>query len=420
MQRTLQVVIIGGGFGGLRAARHLGDSDLEVTLIDKSNHHLFQPLLYQVATAGLSPADIAYPIRSILSDFKNIEVVWGEVLSIDPVNKIVSILDKNFPFDYLICATGAYHSYFAHETWAKSAPGLKTINDAVFIRQKILSAFEKAETETDLVRKNQWLTFVVIGAGPTGVEMAGAIAELSYRALISDFRHINPKSTRVILIEAGSQVLATFPKVLAKKAQQKLEEFGVEVRLNSRVQNIDGIQVTLDNEQISAQNIIWAAGVKASPAGEWLDAEVDKSGRVVVNQDLSVPKFPNIFVIGDTALVRDSEGRPLPGVAPVAMQQGIYVAKKILSLTNGEKFTRIFKYLDKGNLATVGRKFAVGEMGRFTFSGIFAWLIWLVVHIYYLIGFRNRVLVLFQWTWSYVTFQRGARLITGEKRRESA
>lgn len=407
-----RLVIVGGGFGGLRAALQLARSPVQITLIDRSNHHLFQPLLYQVATAGLSPADIAYPIRSVLHDQKNAEVVMGEVTGVDTARREVRTRDGHaYPYDYLVLATGARHGYFGHDEWERFAPGLKTIADAVQIRQRILLAFEKAEKESDPAQRAARLNFVIVGGGPTGVEMAGAIAELSYRALASDFRRIDPRATKIILLEAGPKILASFPDSLSQRAREKLEQFGVEVRTGAKVEAIDATGVVVNGQRIPSLNAIWAAGVLASPIGKWIGCETDRVGRVKVNPDLSVPGYPDIFVIGDAASLNDERGKPLPGVAPVAMQQGKHVAEVIEARLEGAE-SRPFHYWDKGNLATVGRRFAIADVGKLRMAGFPAWLVWVVVHIYYLIGFRNRVVVLLQWAWAYLTFQRGARLIT--------
>lgn len=413
-----RVVVVGGGFGGLRLAKSLARSPVSITLIDRSNHHLFQPLLYQVATAGLSPADIAYPIRSVLKDQKNAEVVMSEVTGVDAEKNEVITKDGRYPYDYLVLATGASHGYFGHPEWEKFAPGLKTIPDAVQIRQKILLAFEKAEKEPDPVKQAALLTFVLVGGGPTGVEMAGAIAELSHYALSTDFRHIDPRLTKVILVEAGPRILTSFPDKLSTKAQQALERLGVDVRTDSRVELVDGEGVMVNGKRISATNVIWAAGVVASPIGKWLGCETDRVGKVKVNPDLSVPNHPNIFVVGDAACVYDKGGRPLPGVAPVAMQAGAHVASVIEARIEGHE-GQPFKYWDKGNLATVGRTFAIADVGILKVWGIGAWAVWVVVHVYYLIGFKNRILVLIQWAWAYLTFQRGARLITDAQLKQS-
>lgn len=409
------VLIVGAGFGGLKAARALRNVPIDLKIVDKSNHHLFQPLLYQVATATLSPAAIASPIRNILKDQKNAEVLMEEVVGVDPKGKTLQTIKRTIPYDYLILATGATHSYFGRDEWESFAPGLKTISDATGIRQRILSAFELAEAESDPHLQKEFLTFCVIGGGPTGVELAGAIAELAHRALASDFRKIDPKTTRILLIEAGPRILSSFPESLSNKAQKKLEALGVEVKTSHRVEGITKKEVTVNQQKISAATILWAAGVISSPAGKWLSAEVDRVGRVKVLPDLTVPGYPDIFVIGDAAAVDIGNGKTLPGVAPVAMQEGLYVAHLIQARLKGQK-APAFKYFDKGNLATVGRGFAVAQVKNASLSGLIAWWAWVVVHIYYLIGFRNRFLVLFEWAWAYLTFQKGARLITEPKK----
>lgn len=413
----LRVVIVGGGFGGLQAAKALGNAPVQVTIIDRNNHHLFQPLLYWVATAGLSPAEISSPIRRILRKQKNTEVIMSEVTGIDIQGQRVLMDDRSLPYDYLLLATGAQDNYFGHPEWSKYAPGLKTIVEATAIRSQILRAFEIAEVETDPEKIRELLTFVLVGAGPTGVEMAGAIAELSHKALAKDFRHIDPTSTRVVLVEAGARVLGAFPEKLAKKAQQELNRLGVEVRTSSLVENIDANGVFIGGKRIASKTVIWTAGVAASAAGKWLETEVDRGGRVLVNADLSMPERPNIFVIGDTASLARS-GTPLPGVAPVAMQQGRYVAALIKQRVISGGPERPFQYRDKGSLATIGRSYAVVNFKGLSLVGLAAWLLWLVVHIYYLIGFRNRLVTLFQWAWTYMTFNRGARLITISDRPE--
>jgi NADH dehydrogenase len=404
------VVIVGGGFGGLQAAVALAQLPVRLTLIDRTNHHLFQPLLYQVATAGLSPADIASPIRHVLKRSKNVEVLMAEVTGLDSVNRRVLMGQDTLGYDYLILATGARHSYLGHDEWEQFAPGLKSINDATSIRQRILRAFEAAELEGDEACKREWLTFILVGAGPTGVEMAGAIAELAHTALKDEFRRITPSSAHILLLEAGPRIMASFPEELAADAQHKLEQMGVEVRTNTRVEQIDANGAVAGDKRIPSRTIIWTAGVKASPAGSWLSAATDRAGRVMVNPDLSVPGRPEIFVIGDTAHV-EQEGAQLPGVAPVAMQQGRYVATVIRNRVRGQAVPPPFHYHDKGNLATVGRRFAIVAAGQVKLAGLIAWLMWLTVHIFYLIGFRNRLLVMLQWMWAYFTFDRGVRII---------
>jgi len=387
---------------------------VQVIVLDSSNFHLFQPLLYQVATAGLSPADIASPIRHILRRQKNADVQLKTVTGVDTAKNEVIAGVERIPFDFLVVATGARHSYFGHEQWEKNAPGLKSISDATKIRRNILLAFERAELEGDEKKRQALLTFVIVGGGPTGVELAGAIAELSQTALAKEFRHVDPRTAKVIVIEAGPRVLASFPEKLSHKALGALSSLGVDVRTGSRVTHVDFDGVWLGENQILSKNVIWAAGVIASPAGQWLQTKNDGAGRVIVSPDLSIPGHRNIYVIGDTACVVIN-GKPLPGVSPVAMQEGRYVARLIKMKTAGEDSSKPFFYKDKGNLATVGRKFAVADLGFVKLSGFVAWVAWLLVHIYFLIGFQNRILVLIQWAWAYLTFQRGARLIVSDK-----
>ena len=405
-----QVVIIGGGFGGIKAAHTLQDVPVDITLIDRNNHHVFQPLLYQVATAELSPADISGPIRHILRKQQNTNVMMAEVTSIDLEHQYVHMGQRSLHYDYLIIATGATHGYFGHDEWERFAPGLKTIADATAIRRKVLLAFEAAEMETDPAKLQALLTFVLVGAGPTGVEMAGAIAELAHKALASDFRHIDPKLAHIILVEAGPRMLLAFPEKLATKAQKALEKLHVEIKLHTPVTNIDDEGVFLGDTHLDAKTVIWTAGVAASPAGKWLGAEVDRAGRVKVQTDLTIPGHANVFVIGDTASVFQ-DGKPLPGVAPVAMQEGVYAGSVIASHVAGKEKREPFHYKNKGNLATVGRAYGIADFGFVRLTGFVGWAFWLGVHIFFLIGFRNRFLVLFQWAWAYLTFQRGARLI---------
>jgi len=405
------VVIVGGGFGGLTATRALCKAPVTITLIDRSNHHLFQPLLYQVATASLSPADIAAPIRAILRRQVNSEVMMDEVIGVDAKERLVLTKTRRIPYDYLILATGSFYGYFGHEDWNKFAPGLKCITDAIQIRRRILTAFEEAEMESDPEKRKAFLTFVVVGAGPTGVEMAGSIGELARYALRKDFRHVDPGMTKIVLIEANERILMGFPLALAKKAQRKLESLGVEIITKTRVDHIDENGVEFEGNRVRAKTVIWAAGVVASPAGKWLQAETDRAGRVKVEPNLSLPGHPEIFVVGDTALYTQN-GKSLPGVAPVAMQQGKYVAALIRRKLKGDPPLKPFRYKNKGNLATVGRGYAVAEFRKLRISGGFAWITWLFVHIYYLIGFRRRLIVFIHWMWSYFTFKRGARLIT--------
>jgi NADH dehydrogenase len=409
--RPKRAVIIGAGFGGLSAAKGLARAPFDVTVVDRHNYHLFQPLLYQVATAALSPGDIAGPVRGVLRHQRNANVILAKVSGIDVARREVVAEGRRIPFDELIIATGAEHAYFGND-WASYAPGLKTIDDATYLRRRILLAFERAETEPDADERRRLLNFVVVGGGPTGVEMAGAIAELAKRALASDFRSIDPRSARIILLEAGPRLLPSFDATLSEKARHSLEQLGVEVRLGSGVTDCDGASVAIGRERIETRTIIWAAGVQASPAAEWLGVESDRAGRVRVQADLSVPGHPNIFVVGDAACALGADGQPLPGVAPVAKQQGQYVARLLVARAEGKTFPP-FRYRDFGSLATIGRKRAVAQFGAFKISGLAAWLLWSVAHIYFLIGFRNRLAVALHWLWNYVTFQRGTRLITG-------
>jgi NADH dehydrogenase len=408
-------VIVGGGFGGLYAARALADAPVRVTLVDRRNHHLFQPLLYQVATAALSPADIAQPIRSILRRQANAEVILGEVSAIDPVRREVVVDHRDHAdtlgYDFLILATGAGHAYFGHDDWASLAPGLKSLEDALEIRRRILLAFEEADREEDPARQQALLTFIVVGGGPTGVELAGAIAEIAHQALAADFDNIDPTAARVVLVEAGNRLLSTFPASLGRRATSALDRLGVEVRLGRPVTEIVPGRVRIGSDAISAGTVLWAAGVRASPLGAILSVPLDRVGRVLVAPDLSVPGHPEIFVVGDLAALTDEHGQQLPGTAPVAIQEGRYAAGKIVSAVNGEA-ARPFRYRVRGNLATVGRNSAVVDLGRVRLWGFPAWLVWAVVHVFNLIGFRNRLLVAIQWLWLYLTFQRGARLIT--------
>jgi NADH:ubiquinone reductase (H+-translocating) len=407
------IVIIGGGFGGLTAALALRNLPVRVTLIDRRNYHLFQPLLYQVATAGLSPADIASPIRGILRRQRNTTVLLGKVTGVNVADKAVLIDKQSVTYDQLVIATGARHAYFNHEEWECFAPGLKKIDDATDIRGRILVAFERAENSSDARERQRLLTFVIVGGGPTGVELAGAIAELARRALSSDFRNIDPRSARIVLLHSGPRLLAAFPETLSAAAKRALERLGVEVRLGTRVTRCGPEGVIISNDGIEADTIIWAAGVMASPAAKWLGAEQDRAGRDVVECDLTLSGHPEIFVIGDTALVKAADGKLLPGIAPVAKQQGAYVARVIAARVRGKPAPAPFRYRHLGTMATIGRKSAVADFGKLRLSGFIAWLLWGVIHIYFLVGFRNRVAVLMGWLWAYLTFERGARLITG-------
>ena len=408
-----RVVIVGAGFAGLSAAKALSGSPFEVIVVDRHNYHLFQPLLYQVATAGLSPADIAAPIRGILGAQPNTTVLLAMVSGVDVARREVVAGSQRIAYDYLILATGAQHAYFGHDDWEPYAPGLKTIDDATQLRARILLAFERAETEPDAAEKRRLLNFVIVGGGPTGVEMAGAIAELANRALAKDFRTIDPRSARIILAEAGPRLLTPFDPSLSAKALRSLQRLGVDVRLDAAVTECDESGVLIGSEHIPTQTVVWAAGVMASPAGAWLGVPTDRAGRVAVGPDLSVAGHPEIFVVGDTALVMDRNGKPLPGVAPVAKQQGQYVANLLIARAKQTTPPPPFRYRDFGSLATIGRKLAIMQRGRFKLSGFPAWVLWSVAHIYFLIGFRNRLIVALNWLWNYVTFQRGTRLITG-------
>ncbi len=406
-----RVVIIGAGFGGLEAAKHLADKPVQVTVIDRTNYHLFQPLLYQVATAALSPADIAAPVRGILGKYENIEVILAEVQAVDVAGRTVQTADRETPYDYLIVATGARHSYFGHDEWEKFAPGLKSLEDAIEIRRRILMAFEFAEETTDPEARAAAMNFVIIGGGPTGVEMAGAIAEIARETLAKDFRHIDPSNARVILVEGEKRVLASYPEDLSASAQKQLQELGVEVITGTRAGNLTEEGLEVGGKFIPCRVKIWAAGNAASSVGKTLGVPVDRVGRVVVQDDLTIPGYPEVQVIGDLANFTSKEGKPLPGVSPVAIQEGRHAATNILHMVAGAKPQR-FYYWDKGSMATIGRNRAVADLNFVHFSGFLAWLAWLFVHVIYLVGFRNRILVLFQWAWAYVTFNKGARLIT--------
>ncbi len=436
-----RVVIVGAGFGGLNAAQALAKAPVQITVIDRKNFHTFQPLLYQVATAGLSPGEIAAPIRSILRSHKNVEVLMAEVSAFDPERRTVMTSEANIPYDYLIVAAGAGHSYFGHDEWEPYAPGLKTIEDALEIRRRVLLAFELEERQAAAGETTARLNFVVVGGGPTGVELAGTLAEIARHALAHEFRSIDPASTHILLLEGGPRVLPAYAEDLSRSAQEQLNRLGVEVRTSTTVTQIEPGAVVAGNTRLPATIVLWAAGVAASPLGKKLGAPVDRAGRVLVQPDLSLPGHPEVFVIGDLAALKDEHGKLLPGVAPVAMQQGRYVAKLIREeiskgirkgapplsrrLRQGgdvdvdfhpkaKPVTRPpFHYWDKGSLATIGRAAAVAQFGKIHISGFVAWLAWLFVHILFLIGFRNRLLVFIQWAWSYVTYERGARLITG-------
>jgi NADH:quinone reductase (non-electrogenic) len=405
-----KVVIIGAGFGGIEAAKALRRAPVEVIVIDRQNHHCFQPLLYQVATAALSPADVAWPIRHILRKQKNATVLMAEVHAIDTTKRRVQIDSVSVPYDYLVLATGATHSYFGHDEWAEVAPGLKRIEDATRIRRRILIAFERAELATDAAERQRLLTFAIVGGGATGVEMAGAISEVARQSLAMDFRRIDPTTARIVLIEAGPRIMPTFPQNLSDYIRRTLAKKGVEVVTSTRVMSCDAHGVELEHGRLDADTIIWAAGVVASPAARWLDAQHDRAGRVKLGPDLSVPTHPNVFVVGDTAAVTDQPG--IPGTAPPAKQMGRYVGRLIDARMTGGPLPPPFRYRHMGDLATIGRQAAVVKLGRFELTGFLGWLFWSVVHIYFLIEARDRFIVAFTWLWDYVTFQRGARLIT--------
>jgi NADH:quinone reductase (non-electrogenic) len=411
-----RVVILGAGFGGLSAAKALRNAPCDVVMIDERNYHLFQPLLYQVATAALSPAEIASPIRSILSRQKNARVVMARVTGIDPDRKKVQLQDgREEPFDYLVVATGARHAYFGHDDWEKYAPGLKKIEDATDIRRRILLAFERAETTDDPEEREALLTFVVIGGGATGVEMAGAIAEVAHWALADEFRVIDPTQARIVLIEAGPRLLPAFPEDLAEHARKALTKLGVEVELGRAVEHCDAGGITYGGERLAAGTIVWGAGVQASLAAKWLGADKDRAGRVLVAKDLSVPGHPDIFVVGDTAAVTDPKGQPVPGIAPAAKQMGAYAGRAIAARVAGKKDVGPFRYRHAGSLATIGRSAAIADFGWIKVKGWPAWWLWGIAHIYFLIDFRSRFIVAMQWFWSYLTYRRGARLITGSE-----
>jgi NADH:ubiquinone reductase (H+-translocating) len=407
-----RVLIVGGGFGGLYAARALRRAPVDVTVVDRRNHHVFQPLLYQVAMAGLSPGDIASPIRWILRRQKNVEVILAEAIGFDLAANRLILKDDVLAYDYLIVATGATHAYFGHDEWRRTAPGLKTLEDALEIRRRVLIAFERAEREKDPARRAAELTFVVIGGGPTGVEMAGALAEISRHSLAKDFRHFDPGSARILLVEGGPSILSAFPEDLRQAALRDLERLGVTVRTNSIVTEVAPGVVSIGSESIRAETVLWAAGVSASPLGAALGVPLDRAGRVKVRPDLTIPGASNVFVIGDLASLAGEDGRQLPGVAQVAMQMGRHAVHNILRAIEHQPL-RPFRYHDLGNMATIGRASAIADFGRFRLTGLLAWLAWLFVHILNLIGFRNRLVVMVQWAWAYFTYQRAIRLIAG-------
>ena len=409
--KNLKVVIVGGGFVGINAAKILSRSKIiQLTIIDRSNHHLFQPLLYQVATAGLSPAEIAVPIRSLFSERENVQVVKDEILSVHANKNIAKGKYGEYDYDYLIMAAGATHNYFGKEEWEINAPGLKTLAQATEIRKRIMNAFEKAEIEKNTEECKKLLTFVVVGGGPTGIELAGAIGEMTRFTLARDFRRINPKFTRIILLEASNRILSSFDETLSSIATRDLESIGVQVWTQSMVSKVTKDFVEVGNEKIFSSTVIWAAGVKASKIGQSMNTDLDQLGRIKVKKDLSLPKYKNVFVAGDQACFYGKNGRPLPSIAPVAMQQGKHIARNILNELDS-KPRKNFAYLDKGQMATIGRKRAIVEVKGIRFGGFVAWIAWLFIHIFYLSGFKNRLIVLIQWGYSYFSFARGARLI---------
>jgi len=409
LQRVPHVVIIGGGFGGLYAARALRKAPVRVTLIDRRNHHLFQPLLYQVATAGLNAADIAAPIRRILRGQRNVTVLMAEVTDIDVACKRVMMGQRHLSYDHLVVATGATHAYFGHDDWAAHAPGLKSLEDAQEIRRRVLTAYERAEAESDPERRREWLTFAVVGAGPTGVELAGALGEIAHRTLAQDFQHVDTREARILLLDASDRILGTYPEQLSASAVDQLRTLGVEVRTGARVIDIDETGIQCEDGRIAARTVLWAAGVQASALGGRLGAPLDRAGRVLVDPDLTVPGHDDVYVIGDLAALQP-DGRWIPGVAPAAIQQGNHVAVTIQRRIEG-RAAEPFHYRDKGSLATIGRARAVAQFGRTRFTGIVAWWLWLAVHIFFLIGFRNRFVVMFEWSWAYWTWQRSNRVI---------
>ena len=408
------MVIVGGGFAGLNAAKGLANApEIDVTLLDARNHHLFQPLLYQVATAGLSPAEIAAPIRAILTHARNIRVLQEQVVDVDLSRRMVVSDSGEHPYDYVLLACGSKHAYFGHDAWEVHAPGLKTLEQATEIRRRVLTAFEEAEKEASPERKRALLTFVIVGGGPTGVELAGAIGEMSRFTLARDFRHIDPTLARVILVEAGPRILPSFDKSLAARAARDLESLGVQIWSQSLVTNIDAEGLDVGTERLLCRTVLWAAGVKASSLGQRLGADLDRQGRVIVGPDLSLAGHREVFIAGDLAHVKGPDGNPLPGMAPAALQQGRYVARRIRAMARGASYPD-FRFRDKGQMATIGRRRAILQSGGIKFGGFAAWLSWLLVHIYYLTGFRSRMFVVLQWAWSYFSYGRGARLIVGK------
>ncbi|MGH8053941.1 MAG: NAD(P)/FAD-dependent oxidoreductase [Stenotrophomonas sp.] len=408
------LVIVGGGFAGLWATRALASAPLRITLIDRRNHHLFQPLLYQVATAGLSSPDIAAPLRHILRKQHNVDVRLGEVVAVDKQQRRVLLGDATaVDYDLLVVASGATHAYFGHDEWAKDAPGLKTLDDALLLRRKLLLAFERAEAESDRDKKAAWLSFAVVGGGPTGVELAGTLAEIARHTLKNEFRHIDPASAKVRLVEAGPRVLSSFPEALSLKARQQLEKLGVEVLTGTPVNNIDAQGFQLGDSFVPARTVVWAAGVAASPLGRTLDVPLDRAGRVQVQPDLTIPGHPEIFVAGDLASLMQDDGRPVPGVAPAAKQMGSHIADSIRARLHDKPAPPPFRYRDQGNLATIGRMAAIVHVGKLQLSGLLAWWFWLAAHVFFLIGFRNRLVVLLNWGVAYWSYQRSARIILG-------
>ncbi|TDB32537.1 NAD(P)/FAD-dependent oxidoreductase [Stenotrophomonas sp. TEPEL] len=417
--RVPHLVVVGGGFAGLWATRALARERIRITLVDRRNHHLFQPLLYQVATAGLSAPDIAAPLRHILGHQRNVEVRLGEVVAIDKHARQVRMADgSTLDYDSLLLATGATHAYFGHDEWADDAPGLKTLDDAIALRRKLLLAFERAEAEPDPQKKAAWLSFAVVGGGPTGVELAGTLAEIARHTLRNEFRHIDPASAKVRLVEAGPRVLSTFPEVLSLKARRQLEKLGVEVMTGTPVSHIDGQGFKLGDQFVPARTVVWAAGVAASPLARTLDVPLDRAGRVQVQPDLTLPGHPELFVAGDLAALNQANGKPVPGVAPAAKQMGKYVAGVIRARLHGKAAPGSFKYADFGNLATIGRMAAIVHLGKLQLSGVLAWWFWLAAHVFFLIGFRNRVVVLLNWAVAYWSYQRSARIIFGDDRED--
>ena len=415
MPQHPHLVVIGGGFAGLWASRALADAPLRITLVDRRNHHLFQPLLYQVATAGLSSPDIAAPLRHILGKQRNIEVRLGEVVSIDKHAKKVQLGDgSQIGYDLLLVASGATHAYFGHDEWTADAPGLKTLDDALYLRRKLLLAFERAEAESDPDKRAAWLSFAIVGGGPTGVEMAGTLAEIARHTLKNEFRHINPADAKVRLVEAGPRVLSTFPEVLSLKARRQLEKLGVEVLTGTAVSHIDGQGFQLGDTHVPARTVVWAAGVAASPLARTLEVPLDRAGRVQVEPDLTIPGHPEIFAGGDLVALTQANGRPVPGVAPAAKQMGKYVAQVIRARLDGKPVPAPFRYSDQGNLATIGRMAAIVHVGKLQLSGLLAWWFWLAAHVFFLIGFRNRLVVLLNWAVAYWSYQRSARIILGD------